>query len=161
MPSSRSIAFKRSAWRAIGGYPEQYDTCEDLVFAQRLKDRGMQFYLEKNAVVIWQQEKSIIAVAKQLFGYARGDGQALYVRPQTPLLFFRYLVGALLLGAGFYNVIFWQALAVLLVFYILWAIKKNYRYVQHISALFYLPLLQFISDAAVICGMIVGYAARI
>ena len=32
LPSSRSIAFRRMAWAAAGGYPEWLDYCEDLVF---------------------------------------------------------------------------------------------------------------------------------
>ncbi|MBZ0289718.1 MAG: hypothetical protein K8I30_18995, partial [Anaerolineae bacterium] len=37
LPSSRSIAFRKSAWAAVGGYPEWLDYCEDLVFDLRLK----------------------------------------------------------------------------------------------------------------------------
>src|SRR6266540_3768163 len=32
LPSSRSVAFTRAAWRRVGGYPEWLDYCEDLVF---------------------------------------------------------------------------------------------------------------------------------
>lgn len=37
LPSSRSIAFRKSAWEAVGGYPEWLDYCEDLIFDLRLK----------------------------------------------------------------------------------------------------------------------------
>ncbi len=37
LPSSRSIAFRKSAWAAVGGYPEWLDYCEDLIFDLRLK----------------------------------------------------------------------------------------------------------------------------
>src|SRR5258708_3452189 len=30
LPSSRSVAFRRGAWAAAGGYPEWLDYCEDL-----------------------------------------------------------------------------------------------------------------------------------
>jgi len=39
-PSSRSIAFRREAWEAIGGYPEWLDYCEDLLFDFALLDAG-------------------------------------------------------------------------------------------------------------------------
>ncbi|MBN8592955.1 MAG: glycosyltransferase [Anaerolineae bacterium] len=32
LPSSRSVAFRKTAWSAVGGYPEWLDYCEDLVF---------------------------------------------------------------------------------------------------------------------------------
>ena len=32
LPSSRSVAFTRDAWRQAGGYPEWLDYCEDLLF---------------------------------------------------------------------------------------------------------------------------------
>ena len=40
LPSSRSIAFRKSAAEAIGGYPEWLDYCEDLVFDLRLREAG-------------------------------------------------------------------------------------------------------------------------
>jgi glycosyltransferase involved in cell wall biosynthesis len=39
-PSSRSVAFRRAAWAAVGGYPEWLDYCEDLVFDFGLRDAG-------------------------------------------------------------------------------------------------------------------------
>ena len=36
LPSSRSVAFRTSAWEAAGRYPEWLDYCEDLVFDLRL-----------------------------------------------------------------------------------------------------------------------------
>ncbi|MEO8609471.1 MAG: glycosyltransferase [Chloroflexota bacterium] len=37
LPSSRSIAFRKNAWKIVDGYPEWLDYCEDLVFDLRLK----------------------------------------------------------------------------------------------------------------------------
>jgi glycosyltransferase involved in cell wall biosynthesis len=37
LPSSRSVAFRKSAWAAVGGYPEWLDYCEDLIFDLRLR----------------------------------------------------------------------------------------------------------------------------
>ena len=39
LPSSRSIAFTKEAWAAVGGYPEWLDYCEDLLFDLALRDR--------------------------------------------------------------------------------------------------------------------------
>ena len=40
LPSSRSVAFRKAAWAAVGGYPEWLDYCEDLVFDLSLRERG-------------------------------------------------------------------------------------------------------------------------
>jgi glycosyltransferase involved in cell wall biosynthesis len=38
LPSSRSVAFRKAAWEAVGGYPEWLDYCEDLVFDFRMRE---------------------------------------------------------------------------------------------------------------------------
>lgn len=159
LPSSRSIAFKKSAWQKTGGYPEYLDTCEDLVFAQKMKKSGFNFFIEKNAFVWWPQKKDLIGAFYQLFSYAKGDGAAMYFRFQTPILFLRYLVVFCLVLSFLYsgNTIIPSFLAFAFLLYALWAILKNYKYVKKYRALLYLPVLQITSDIAVILGMIVGF----
>jgi len=156
LPSSRSIAFRKSAWQKVQGYPEKLDSCEDLVFARSLKDAGLKFYLEKKALVTWPQRTTLMDAAKQFFSYAFGEGQALYIRPQTPLLFGRYIVGVTMFFYGFLHSQIWTYLLLGLVAYTLWAVVKNYKYVQDIRAMYLLPLLQVVSDIAVMSGMICG-----
>lgn len=56
LPSSRSIAFKKTAWIEVKGYPENLDTAEDLAFARNLRDRGVKFELARDAIVYWPQK---------------------------------------------------------------------------------------------------------
>jgi hypothetical protein len=44
----------------------------------------------------------------------------------------------------------------LAIIYLVWAIFKNYRYVNEWQAIFILPTLQLVADAAVISGTING-----
>lgn len=163
LPSSRSIAFKKKVWLEVGGYPENLDTCEDLVFARRLKDRGFKFRVRKDALVYWPQRKNFFEAVRQFYEYAVGDGKALYIRPQTPLLFLRYFFGVILLilFLDLRNILIVYFSFLLFSFYILWSILKNFDYVNHISALYYLPLLQIVSDIMVMMGFIVGFVSRI
>jgi glycosyltransferase involved in cell wall biosynthesis len=163
LPSSRSVAFKKAAWDKIGGYPENLDTCEDLVFARNLKKAGFNFVVLKKAIVYWPQKKNIWQAFFQFFNYAKGDGQALYIRKTTPFLFLRYLAGFvliflfILLKQTFLLItVFW-----LLFFYFIWSINKNYKYVNSWMSFVYLPLLQVVSDVAVIIGMSFGTIKRI
>lgn len=160
LPSSRSIAFRKTSWQRVGGYPEYLDYCEDLVFARSMKNKGLRFVVDEKAYVIWPQVTSWLAAAKQFFMYARGDGQAQYVRPQTPFLFGRYAVAVVALVAGYYVPIFHPLLLIAFLTYLLWAAKKNYHYVRHPSALIMLPMLQLIADIAVMTGMSMGYIDR-
>lgn len=52
-PSSRSIAFRKQAWKDVGGYPEWLEYGEDTYFDIRLKKAGKRFYLNKKAMVYW------------------------------------------------------------------------------------------------------------
>ncbi len=158
LPSSRSIAFKKSAWADVKGYPENLDTAEDLMFARSLRETGMKFELSRNAIVYWPQKKSLSSAFVQFFRYARGDGQALHFRPQTPLIFARYAIGlALLISAIIYQsplLVF--SIIALLCAYALWSVRKNYGYVRSLKAIFLLPTLQVVSDIATLTGMSVG-----
>lgn len=158
LPSSRSIAFRKSAWKHVGGYPEHLNTCEDLVFARKLKEQGFRFFLERKALVYWPQRKDILQAFSQLFHYAIGDGKAWYFRPQTPFLFLRYILGfcLLVLLSLTKSSLLFSLLFFLLALYLLWAIWKNYRYVRHWKAFAILPTLQLLSDVAVIVGTTLG-----
>lgn len=162
LPSSRSIAFKKEVWEKVGGYPENLETCEDLVFAKKLKKKEFRFKVEKNAIVFWPQRKNIFQAFRQFLNYAIGDGKAFYIRPQVPFLFVRYLLGISLLGVySISKAPFWLfAIGYLLFTYLVWSIWKNYKYVKHSKAFLYLPCLQLISDWAVILGMIIGFLKR-
>lgn len=94
LPSSRSIAFKKSAWEKVGGYPENLNYCEDLVFAKRLKKAGMNFVFAPKAIVFWPQKNNIAGAIRQFFKYAVGDGMAGDESPH----FKRHLVKLGLLG---------------------------------------------------------------
>jgi len=158
LPSSRSIAFTKSAWEKVEGYPSYLNTCEDLVFATRLKKAGCTFIFAEDTIVYWPQRKNLLQAFQQFFSYALGDGQARFIRPQVPLLFLRYgvVISLVIIGIFMYTKVIISALLTGFVFYIIWAINKNYHYINHSNALLYLPLLQFTADIAVLFGTSIG-----
>lgn len=163
LPSSRSIAFKKNVWKKSGGYPNALHACEDLIFDLRLKKIGARFTFAKDAIVYWFQKKNLVEAASQFYEYAKGDGQALHVRfPQTPLLYIRYLLLALML-LGYFNShdsSIFAGLLILSAFYLAWSITKNYKYVKNSKALILLPMLQITSDIATIIGNFVGLFSK-
>ncbi|MDX1662726.1 MAG: glycosyltransferase [Candidatus Promineifilaceae bacterium] len=76
LPSSRSVAFLKSAWEAIGGYPEWLDYGEDLVFDLALRETYGPFAFAPKAVAYFRPRSSLRALFRQYYHYARGDGKA-------------------------------------------------------------------------------------
>ena len=76
LPSSRSVAFLKTAWAAAGGYPEWPDYCEDLIFDFRLQAVGGRSAWAPGAIAHFRPRSSLSAFAKQYYRYARGDGKA-------------------------------------------------------------------------------------
>lgn len=161
LPSSRSVAFRKSAWLKAEGYPEKLATCEDLIFDKRLKNIGARFVTEEKAIVYWPQRTNIFQAARQFFSYAVGDGKARYFRKSTPFLFGRYTLGGMFLGFALLSSNYYLLTIIFLLFglYLLWAVWKNYRYVRNPRAFIYLPLLQLVSDICVMTGMLYGITA--
>lgn len=155
-PSSRSIAFRKRVWKSVGGYPEELDTCEDMVFVKRLREKGYIFFLQKKAIVYWRQKKTVQEAFRQFYGYAKGDGQARYIRPQTYVLYLRYLLLGTIILYYFGSDFLIPLLLSLFILYSLWAVSKNYKYVRSFRAMYLLPMLQYISDIAVLSGTTVG-----
>ena len=143
LPSSRSVAFTRKAWEKAGKYPEQLETCEDLVFAAKLK-AICQLVVEPDAFVVWRLPKNWEQFFRQVRGYARGDVEAWY-RPhliKIMTVWLRYGVFVLLPPLFF--------------LYLLYPALKFFRYVPSFTGLLLLPTVQLIADTAVITGCVEG-----
>lgn len=76
LPSSRSIAFRKSAWESVGGYPENLMTAEDTAFDMALKSKGFRFVYCPDAIVFWEQRRTLREVLRQYYRYSYGDGMA-------------------------------------------------------------------------------------
>ncbi|MHB1083822.1 MAG: glycosyltransferase [Thiobacillus sp.] len=74
-PSSRSIAFRKSAWETVKGYPEWLYAAEDTLFNIRLRELGFKFTFCPRAIVRWRPRSSAAAMMRQFFNYARGNGR--------------------------------------------------------------------------------------
>lgn len=101
LPSSRSVAFRKSAWVRVGGYPEWIDYCEDLIFDLRLKAVLPPFAFAPDAVVRFRPRPTLSAFYRQYYRYARGDGKADLWRKRHDVRYGTYLVALpVLLGLG-------------------------------------------------------------
>jgi glycosyltransferase involved in cell wall biosynthesis len=100
LPSSRSIAFLKSAWAEVAGYPEWLDYCEDLVFDFRLRERFGPFCFVPEAVAHFRPRSTLRAFFIQYYRYARGDGKADLWRLRHAIRYLTYLAAIPLLGVA-------------------------------------------------------------
>lgn len=100
LPTSRSVAFRKTVWTGVKGYPEWLDYCEDLIFDLRLKillgdNHPLTFVPE--AVVAFRPRGSLRSFYKQYYLYARGDGKADLWRKRHAARYLTYCVAVPLL----------------------------------------------------------------
>ncbi len=101
LPSSRSVAFRREAFMAVGGYPEWLDYCEDLILDLRLRAKFGRFGWAPEAAARFRPRGSLRAFFVQYYRYARGDGKADLWRRRHLIRYITYLVlGPFLLLMG-------------------------------------------------------------
>ena len=103
LPSSRSVAFTKKAWERVGGYPEQLDYCEDLIFDFNLRREYGAFAFAPLAVAYFRPRPTLRAFAKQYYLYARGDGKADLWRKRHAIRYATYLVALPFLIALFFR----------------------------------------------------------
>jgi len=162
LPASRSMAFKKSIWEKIGGFPEEFSHNEDYVFSKKLKNFGVKKVFNKDAIVYWLPRENLKETFRMFYRFAFGDAESGIFRPKVILLFARYLVGSYLLLLSFVSrsSLLFHLVVFSFLLYIMWTNWKNYRYVRKYKALFFLPILQATSDLAVLAGTTFGFLKK-
>lgn len=170
LPSSRSIAFLKSSWRAAGQYPEWLDFCEDLIFDFRLRYEAGPFAFAPQAVVYFRPRGSLRAFFKQYYQYARGDGKADLWRKRHAVRYLTYLVGLPFLLLLALRVSPKWALAGLLLgglgmFYTpyrrLPSLWGKLSAGEKLQAIWWIPLIRVTGDVAKMMGYPVGWKWRL
>ncbi len=164
LPSSRSVAFLKSAWEEVGGYPEWLDYGEDLVFDRALQAQYGPFSFEDRAVAYFRPRGSLRAFSRQYYLYARGDGKANLWPRRHAVRYFVYLVGLpfilrliwrekwpgwllLVLGIGSYSRRPAERL---------WESTWGWRPPSRLRAFALIPIIRFIGDLAKMLGYPIG-----
>jgi polysaccharide pyruvyl transferase CsaB len=77
LPATRSMGFRKDAWRAVGGFPEWLShTGEDTYFALELKRLCPRWAFVPEARVAWHVPEGIAGFWQKLAGWASGDGES-------------------------------------------------------------------------------------
>ncbi len=110
LASSRTVAFRKSLWELVGGYPEWLDYSEDVVFDLNCKALGALVVLQPAATVRFRPRPTLRAFFLQYYRYARGDGKANLWPGRHALRFTAYALGGILLWQGRHNPLWWLVL---------------------------------------------------
>jgi len=164
LPSSRSVAFCKSAWEEVGGYPEWLDYCEDLIFDLRLRARYGPFVFVPEAVVYFRPRPSLRAFFRQYYRYARGDGKADLWRLRHAIRYLTYLVALPLIAiAGLVGPAWWWSVALIAIPGMFWTPWRRLSRLwgdlslrQRPVAALWVPIIRVTGDVAKMIGYPVG-----
>ncbi len=168
LPSSRSVAFLKSAWEAVDGYPEWLDFSEDLVFDMALRDRYGAFPFTDSAVAYFRPRGSLRAFFKQYYLYARGDGKANLWAKRHAIRYLTYLVALPLILRAIWRARWygWVMLALGITSYSrrpaerLWSSTWGWRPPARARAFALIPIIRLVGDVAKMIGYPVGLIWR-
>ncbi|HQY91105.1 glycosyltransferase [Caldilinea sp.] len=175
LPSSRSVAFTKTAWAQAGGYPEWLDYCEDLLFDFAINAqapaRPTGFTWAPDARVHFRPRTSLCQFWTQYYRYARGDGKADLWRKRHAIRYATYLVALpLLLGHacfGFFaRWLGWLGLLAGVILYCrrpwqrLRVLGASLPPQQRLVAALLVPLIRVTGDLAKMAGYPVGLRWR-
>lgn len=174
LPSSRSVAFRKAAWQAAGGYPEWLDFCEDLIFDLNLRKACGPFAFAPEAIAYFRPRGSLRSFFKQYYLYARGDGKAKLFFKRHLIRYATYLValplclGLMVFGSGALRVLGLIGLLLGAAFYLKTPYVRlgplmaahNLTFTQRLKALALIPLIRITGDIAKMLGYPVGVRWR-
>lgn len=164
LPSSRSVAFRKTAWAAVGGYPEWLDYCEDLIFDLRLRKKFGPFTFAPGALVYFRPRSSLRDFFIQYYRYARGDGKADLWRMRHAIRYATYLVAvpAIALAGALLHPLWWLLYLVSIpgMFWPGWRrlrrMWKGWGTARKLQAALLVPLIRVTGDVAKMIGYPVG-----
>jgi glycosyltransferase involved in cell wall biosynthesis len=161
LPATRSLMLHKSVWEKLDGFDETLSLNEDFAFANKMQHAHISRSFTFKALVGWIPRQNMQDFWEMIYSFALGDIQAGIMRPKVLLIFLRY--------AAVIVIFIWMAwlsalsdtssfFISLLILYSLWAIRKNKKYVPR--GWYWLPMLQVVSDLAVMTGTLQGLFER-
>lgn len=171
LPSTRSMAFTKSAWEAVGGFPEgKNNSAEDTDFNYKAVKLGMKYSRVKNATVEWGMPETLKDFFEKIKAYAKWDIRyAIWWHPTQQLMshnikslskFLRYILALVLLVLSLNDKRMPPLLIVYILIYLVWAYRKVFLEFREWRVAIWGPIVQVVSDVAVMEGFISGIIVK-
>ena len=161
IPSARSMAFTRDAWKAVGGFPEDLALSEDTAFDEALTAAGYEMVFKPTAIAGWHPPATLSAQARVLWEWSRSDGLA-GIRSYGYLWIARVVGLAALITLGGLLVAPPLALLGLVpLLALLWRdTRHKYRWARGASKYLWIPVAWYVGLLARLGGFVSGWMRR-
>ena len=164
LPSGRSVAFRKRAWAAAGGYPEWLYTAEDTLFDRKLKSIGCRFVFVPEAIVHWRPRRTLWRFARQFYLYGVGSGRVAGFRAGYLYTIRQHLITALLAVWAVLRPLAWVGFGLWSAYYVIASVRPQARLVRRRlgsvrAGLLALVLIE-VRRLAGAAGFLVGTAQR-
>ncbi len=171
LPSARSMAFTKDFWKKVGGYSEDFTKAgEDTYFNYAAIKQNIKIERVKTAVVDWEVPATFPEIYKKFFNYAFGDAQAgiLWNEVQGTgthivkilSIFLRYAILIVLIVFALKFSELTLLPFIYAFFYAMFPIYKMRGIITKWHVIALLPILQIVSDFAVMSGFTAGLQER-
>ena len=152
LPSTRSVAFRRSAFDKVGGFDEALSHNEDTPFGLALKRAGCKFAFAPQAIVRWRPRGNLHAFMHQHRRFGIGDGESRVQSWFYATIAAKYAAGLALFVAGFWFRPAWWALGVAVALFIATQARRGLGRIPALEALALVPPLKVAYDLAYLSG---------
>ncbi|MBI4737969.1 glycosyltransferase [Candidatus Woesearchaeota archaeon] len=160
VPSGRSIAFRRSAWRIAGGYPEWLDKAEDTWFDLHLQSIGCRFAFAAKAIVRWRPRSDLMDFFKSIQSYSYWDGIVGIFWARRLYYSFFYIICLALAILGSRWMPAWVLLTSLFALHLAWPAFSAARNARSIAAFPIGVAILICRDLASVIGFSQGWLSR-
>ena len=167
LPSTRSVAFRKSLWERVGGFPEDSNnSAEDTDFNYEVVKIGAGIARTKDAIVFWKIPTDLKLALNKFYNYAKWDAKKMILWHPTQkfrshnikalLKFFRYGIFFLTLFYASQNIMFLGIFILEISLYFYWIYRKlYYEYENFKTSLWGIPI-HIMNDVGVMLGFISG-----
>jgi glycosyltransferase involved in cell wall biosynthesis len=152
LPSTRSVAFRRTAFDKVGGFDEALSHNEDTPFALALKRAGCKFAFAPEAIVRWRPRGNLRTFMHQHRRFGTGDGESRVQAWFYRTLAAKYAAGLALLVAGFWFRPAWWVLAVAVLLFVASQARRGLGRIPPLEAIALVPALKVAYDLAYLSG---------
>lgn len=168
MPTGRSLAIRKSVWLKMGKYSEDLQwSGEDNLFNYKLLKNRVKLARVPSAIVYWYAPSSFREIFEKIFAYTAGISQTgtwrhpceslASVNVNISSVYFFYTFISVLLFLSFFNEFPLYIALLAVTFYLFTSLRSKQHQVKDQIPLMLVPVVQIISDVAVMFGFASGF----